>query len=101
MLEAFRTQDPVIPAVHSGRRHMLPKPLGMGHVVEVREGTNTKREFVVDMIYPLPSHEFKTADLSDPGKGGHCWIKRQFMRSLGLEPVRGTLMRSFVECRIL
>lgn len=101
MIEAFNKNTPVLVCVHLGKGNLLPKPVGLGRVTEVRPGTSTKHEFVVKFEKVIrPRVEFPPANTDDPNRGKHCWIKRQFMREVGVTPVNKNHMSCFVKCRV-
>lgn len=101
MVDAFKNNTRVLVCVHLGKGSLLPKPVGLGRVTEVRPGTRTKREFVVKFEKIIRGrNEFLPANTDDPHKGKHCWIKRQFMREIGVTPVNKNHMSCFVKCRV-
>ena len=95
MFKAFTQDLPVLVCFHHGRKKFLPAPAAIGKVVSVKEGTNTKNEFRISVVHRFP---FKGFEFADPEKNSYCWIKRQFMRRLGLKPVTSNHANCFIEC---
>jgi hypothetical protein len=95
MIRAMREGQDVLVTVHSGRGMTLPRPFGMGKAVGVRDGTNTRREFVVrldDKFEASAQHAER-----DENDTGLCWKKRRFLADNGMVPLGNyCLMRSFV-----
>ena len=101
MFKAFEHKLPVLSCIHAGRKQLLPAPVGVGFVTSVNENENenekTRNTFRVEVKNKVPFKGFVPAEPESPS---NCWIKRQFLRNLGLEAMTRNYTCGFIECRV-
>lgn len=97
MFKAFAQDLPVLACIHPGRKRLLPAPVGVGFVTSVNEGEKTRNMFHVEVNKKVPVDGFVPAEPESPS---NCWIKRQFLKNLGLEAITRNHACGFIECRV-
>jgi hypothetical protein len=90
----------LIICVHKGKSSLLPKPVCFGRVKEVRRGTSTRNEYLIEATKAFPESCFERAETTSDGSK-HCWVKKQFIRRTGLEQCKGNLMTCFNKCVVI
>ena len=98
MLEAFENKTPVLVTIHVCRGKLLPKRLGIGKIKEIHEGQNGLRKFIIsfDEIFHDEKHQVGE---KNPDERSQCWIKRAFMKKMGLTPVGNNLITCAIKCK--
>jgi hypothetical protein len=93
---AYSDNIPVLVCLHHGKKNYLPCPIGVGFITQVRPGSTTKHEFKVKFYIVFGFRGFTKAKTQ--ATRGHCWIKRQFLRTHRLVPRTKNHMRCFMHC---